>query len=53
MPTQTGGRETQPERSTGAQGCVNDDLRADGLCKGCGFWVGTWNIDSLTVEQVK
>jgi len=31
-----------------AQGCVNDDLRADGLRKGWGFRVGTWNIDSLT-----
>ena len=30
------------------QGCVNDDLRADGLRKGWGFWVGTWNVDSLT-----
>ena len=28
------------------QGCVNDDLRADGLRKGWQFWVGTWNIDS-------
>jgi len=31
-----------------AQGCVNDDLRADGLQKGCRFRVGTWNVDSLT-----
>jgi len=23
------------------QDCVNDDLRADGLWKGWGFWVGT------------
>jgi len=23
------------------QGCANDDLRADGLRKGWGFWVGT------------
>jgi len=30
------------------QGCVNDDLRADGLQKGWGFRVGTWNVDSLT-----
>jgi len=30
------------------QGCVNDDQRADGLQKGCGFQVGTWNVDSLT-----
>jgi len=32
----------------GVQGCVNDDLRADGLRKGWQFWVGTWNVDSLT-----
>jgi len=31
-----------------AQGYVNDDLRADGLRKGWGFRVGTWNVDSLT-----
>jgi len=31
-----------------AEGYVNDDLRADGLWKGRGFWVGTWNVDSLT-----
>ena len=30
------------------QGCVNDDLRADGLRKGWQFRVGTWNVDSLT-----
>jgi len=30
------------------QGYVNDDLMADGLRKGWGFWVGTWNVDSLT-----
>jgi len=30
------------------QGCINDDLRADGLQKGWGFGVGTWNVDSLT-----
>jgi len=30
------------------QGCVNDDLRADGLSKGWGFWVDSWNVDSLT-----
>jgi len=30
------------------QGYVNDDLRADGLQKGWGFWVGTWNVNSLT-----
>jgi len=31
-------------------GCrvVNDDLRADGLRKGWGFRVSTWNVDSLT-----
>jgi len=31
-----------------AQGYVNDDLRADGLWKGWRFWIGTWNVDSLT-----
>jgi len=31
-----------------AQDYVNDDLRADGLWKGWGFWIGTWNVDSLT-----
>ena len=31
-----------------AQGCVHDDLRADGLRKGWQFRVGTWNVDSLT-----
>jgi len=30
-----------------AEGCVNDDLRSDKLWKGWGFWVGTWNVDSL------
>jgi len=30
------------------QGYINDDLRADGLRKGRGFRVGTWNVDSLT-----
>jgi len=30
------------------QGCVNDDQSADGLWKGWGFRVGTWNVDSLT-----
>jgi len=30
------------------QGCVNDDLRADGLWKGYGFLVATRNVDSLT-----
>jgi len=30
------------------QGCINDDLRADGLWKGWGFLVDTWNVDSLT-----
>jgi len=29
---------------------VNDDLRADGLRKGWGFRVGTWNVDLLTVK---
>jgi len=33
-----------------AQGCVNDDQRADGLWKGWGFRVGTWNLDSLTCK---
>jgi len=27
---------------------VNDDLKADGLRKSWGFWVGTWTVDSLT-----
>jgi len=31
-----------------AHGYVNDDLRADGLWKGCGFLVGTCSVDSLT-----
>jgi len=31
-----------------AQGCENDDLRADGLRKGWQFRVSTWNVDSLT-----
>jgi len=37
------------------QGYVNYDLRADGLRKGWGFQVSTWNVDSLNghVEQVK
>jgi len=26
-----------------AQGCINDDLRADELRKGWGFRAGTWN----------
>jgi len=30
------------------RGCVIDDLRTDGLRKGWGFWVSTWNVDSLT-----
>jgi len=30
------------------QGYVNDDLRADRMRKGWGFWVSTWNVDSLT-----
>jgi len=51
MPTQTGGGK--PSRNAAqpcamAQGCVNDDLRADGLRKGWQFRVGTWNVDSLT-----
>jgi len=31
-----------------AQVYVNDDLRADGLQKGWGFQISTWNVDSLT-----
>jgi len=31
-----------------AQGCVNDNIRPDELQKDWGFWVGTWNVDSLT-----
>jgi len=34
-----------------AEGCVHEDLRANKLQKGRGFWVSTWNVDSLT-EQV-
>jgi len=34
-------------------GYVNDDLGADGLRKGWGFKVGTWNVDSLTGRVVK
>jgi len=42
----------KPSRNAGqpcaiAHGCVNDDLRADGLW-GWRFRVGTWNVDSLT-----
>ena len=48
MSTQTGGGETQLECSTTLQGCVNDDLMADGLRKGWQFQVSTWNVDSLT-----
>jgi len=33
---------------TVVQGYVNDDLRAGGLRKDCGFQVGTQNVDSLT-----
>ena len=33
---------------TSMQGYANDDLRADGLQKGWGFRVSTWNVDSLT-----
>jgi len=31
-----------------AQGCVNGDLRADGLQKGWSYRVSTWNVHSLT-----
>ena len=31
-----------------AEGCVHDNLSTDKLRKGWGFWVGTWNVDSLT-----
>ena len=30
-----------------AQNYVNDDLRADGMWKGWGFRVGTWNVHWL------
>ena len=30
------------------QGCLYDDLRADGLWKGWEFQVSTWIVDSLT-----
>ena len=51
MPVQTEGGE--PSRNSAQlcarmQGCVNDDLRTDGLQKGWGFWIGTWNVDLLT-----
>jgi len=39
---------TQPCARVRVLGCVNDELRADGLRKGWGFWVSTWNVDSLT-----
>jgi len=32
----------------GMQGCVNFHLKADGLRKGWGFQVRTWNVDLLT-----
>jgi len=41
------GTQHKPVLGCIMQGCVNDDLRADGLWKGT--WnVGTWNVDSLT-----
>jgi len=33
--------------------CANDDLRADGLQKGWGFRVETWNVDTLTSRAGK
>jgi len=51
MHAQTGGGETSQNAAqlcARAQGCVNDDLRADRLRKGWGFQVSTWNVDSLT-----
>jgi len=51
MPMQIGSGETQPkcrQLCARVHGCVNDDLRAYGLWKGWGFWVSTWNVDSLT-----
>jgi len=43
MPTQTGGEEILLECS-----CVNHYRRVDGMRKGWGFQVSTWNVDSLT-----
>jgi len=31
-----------------SQGYANDDRKSDGLQKGWGFGVGTWNVDSVT-----
>jgi len=51
MPTQIGGGKSSRNAAqpcARVQGYVNDDLRADGLWKGWGFRVCTWNVDSLT-----
>jgi len=52
---QEGGKPSQnaAQPCARAHGYINDNLMADGLRKGWGFRVGTWNADSLTVEQVK
>jgi len=44
----------EPNRNAAqpAQGYVNDDLKADGLQKGWGFQVGTWNVDSLAGTEL-
>jgi len=40
--------QNRAQLCTRAHGCVNDDLRADRLRRGWGFWVSTWDVDSLT-----
>jgi len=34
--------------SAKAEGCVDDDVRTDGLRKDWGFRVSTWSVDTLT-----
>jgi len=41
----TSQNEAQP--CARVQGYVNDNLRADGLWKGWGFWVSTWNVNKI------
>jgi len=46
---QTGGGEPSAAQPCArAKDYANDRLTADGLQKGWGFRVGTWNVDSLT-----
>jgi len=50
---QTGGGETQLDAvqcCAMAQGCVNDDLRADGLQNGWRFQVSAWNY--IRIDKV-